>query len=155
MGSFSWCLIDTRRELVKGQPFKVLVPEVYGGGSFITNYEDYGEFFFDGKRYDLLEILAAWNGADIEMDKHGLVPNNENTRKNRSIGISMGCYDEEMAELEYPLRLVSIMDEKTYECYDGMLSIGAPSQGWDAKKIYKPQLFYAAYYNKDDRSDTT
>lgn len=161
MGSFSWCLIDTRNELILGQPFKVLIPEVYGGGAIMTHYEDYGEFFFDGKQYDLYEILAAWNGENIELDEHGLVPMNADTAKNRLIGINIGCYDEDMARLKFPLRLVSVMDDKTYEDYDGMFSISAPSQGWDGVTTFRPQLFYAEWWkqfppiNAQDGGDTT
>lgn len=149
MGCFSWCLMDTRQELVMGQPFKVLIPEAFGGGEIITEYDDYGRFDFENREHDLYEIVAAWNKGIIEVDEYGLVASNDNTDDNRAVGISIGCYDHEIAQLKYPLRLVSISDKKSYEDYDGMFSIGAPSQGWDAHTVYEPELFNQSHYDKE------
>ena len=149
MGCFSWCLLDTKRELVMGQLFKVLIPEEFGGGYILTRYEDYGEFDHKSETYDLYEILAAWNEGGIELNEYGVVACSPETDMNRSRGIDIGCYDHEAAKLKFPLRLTSIEDEKTYEDYDGMFSIAAPSQGWDAQTVYDDKLFRTSYYGTE------
>lgn len=154
MGCFSWCLLDTKQELVMGQPFKFLVPKEFGGGAIITEYDDYGHFDFENRQHDMYEILAAWNRDIVATDAHGLVASSDDTDDNRSVGINIGCYDHEIAKLKYPLRLASISCDKTYEEYDGMFSIGAPSQGWDDQTVYDSELFYISHYN-NERGNTT
>lgn len=158
MGSFSWCLMDTKTELMLGEPFKVLIPEDFGGGAIETVYEDYGRFEYEGVGYDLYEILAAWNTyntgianneQEIPLNAYGLVNGSKQTGQNRRQGINMGCHEEEAAELDYPLRLVSIMDTSTYEDYEGKLSPGAPHQGWDGSTEYEDKYFRTDYYRQE------
>ena len=85
MGSFSWCYCDMgdieKREydtytelfptkeqrLITGRkdyPASVLFPEEFGGKIAqidVPEYEDYGNFTYGGKTYDIYELVADWN----------------------------------------------------------------------------------------------
>lgn len=53
------------------------------------------------------------------------------TEHNRLIGIDIGCYDEQVNALKYPLKLVSASYKGTYEDCTGK-SYSDPEQGWRA-----------------------
>lgn len=126
-------------------------------------------------KYDMYELLAFWN-ADMQdryyANRHnGGEPNarlksgsildrlkwdgdfplmkeiDENTRHNRGVGIDIGCYDNEINLLEYPLKLVSASYKGTYEECDGR-SYSDPNQGFyplsreEARKIMERRLEY-------------
>lgn len=54
---------------------------------------------------------------------------NYQTIKNRLIGIDIGCYDEQVDQLKYPLKLVSVSYKGNYEDCNGR-SYTDPNQGW-------------------------
>jgi hypothetical protein len=62
----------------------------------------------------------------------------EYTRHNRSFGINIGCYDEEIFSLDYPLKLVSSSYEGIYEDLSNP-SYRDPNQG--LFKTYREHLF--------------
>ena len=91
----------------------------------------------------MYELLAFWN-AEMQMlfsedtvkdrlkwdgDFPVLKEIDEYTRKNRSVGIDIGCYDREIDKLKYPLKLVSASYKGTYEECEGK-SYGDPDQGF-------------------------
>lgn len=47
----------------------------------------------------------------------------------KEIGIGIGCYDDQIDKLKYPLKLVSVSYTGTYEDLKGR-SYGDPNQGW-------------------------
>lgn len=138
MGSFSWNKADSLTDIENiayGVPFKFLIPIEFGGGYIKDKYQDYGYLGTkDGgePKYDMYELQAFWNGADVEWDKDYEKPLmkeiDQYTRKNRSKGIDIGCYDQEIASLKYPLKLVSASFKGTYEDLDNP-SFGDPDQG--------------------------
>lgn len=143
MGSFSWNKADklTKIENVAyGTPFKFLIPKEFGGGFIKDNYQDYG---YLGKKengepkYDMYEIQAFWNRptkAEYDGDVFPLMKEIDNyTDSNRSIGINIGCYDEEILKLKYPLKLVSPSFRGTYEDLE-TCSLGDPDQGFYSRK---------------------
>ena len=108
-------------------------------------------------KYDMYELLAFWNAGmqnrtytkrgndgdanvtykdDIIKDRlwwNGEFPLlkeiDEHTDHNRCIGIDIGCYDNEIDLLEYPLKLVSASYKGTYEECEGV-SYNDPYQGF-------------------------
>ena len=94
---------------------------------------------------DLYGILAYWNSTKelthtsinkpvniIDILKYGLTCSDSN----RYEGIEIGCYDKEIEFLDYPLKLVSVEYNGSYEsCF--MRSYGDPEQG-----------FYATYWEE-------
>ena len=142
MGSFSWNKADnlTKVENVAyGMPFKFLIPKEFGGGFIKDNYQDYGYLGTkeDGEpKYDMYEILAFWNKADgLEFDgEYPKMKEIDNyTDKNRNKGIDIGCDDEDIDKLKYPLKLVSASFKGTYEDLH-MPSYGDPDQGFFQRK---------------------
>ena len=146
MGSFSWTRADKttkRSNLTYGDSYKILIPEEFGGGFIKDRYYDYG-YVFHGtdKEADLYGILAYWNKCD------GMIYDGEEypstmkdilergktlLQSNRCKGIDIGCYDEQIDKLKYPLKLVSASYKGTYEECD-MRSYGDPEQGF--RKTY-------------------
>ena len=142
MGSFSWTRADKttkRSNLTYGDSYKILIPEEFGGGFIKDRYYDYG-YVFHGtdKEADLYGILAYWNKCD------GMIYDGEEypstmkdilergktlLQSNRCKGIDIGCYDEQIDKLKYPLKLVSASYKGTYEECD-MRSYGDPEQGF-------------------------
>ncbi|WP_368273714.1 hypothetical protein [Enterocloster bolteae] len=57
----------------------------------------------------------------------------EFTDYNRNIGIDIGCYDDQIDKLKYPLKLVSVSFRGSYEDLDKP-SYGDPNQGHRATK---------------------
>jgi hypothetical protein len=142
MGSFSWNKADSLTNIENiawGMPFKFLIPTEFGGGFIKDKYQDYGYLGTkeDGSpKYDMYELLAFWNGADVEWEgseKPLMKEIDQHTRKNRFKGIDMGCYDDQIASLKYPLKLVSASFKGTYEDLDNR-SFGDPDQGFFPRK---------------------
>ena len=148
MGSFSWLKADNLTQIANiayGKPFKCLIPKEFGGGFIKDRYQDYGRLGTkeDGSpKYDMYELLAFWN-AERKMpfyedmvkdhlkwdgDFPMLKEIDEYTRKNRNVGIDIGCYDQSIDKLKYPLKLVSASYKGTYEDCEGK-SYKDPDQG--------------------------
>lgn len=147
------------RNIASDHPFKCLIPKEFGGGFIKDRYQDYGYLGVkeNGEpKYDMYELLAFWN-AHMLMPKYinrgrdkldaifdgSLVKDHltwngefpllkeidEHTMKNRNIGIDIGCYDKEIDQLKYPLKLVSASYRGTYEECEGK-SYNDPDQGF-------------------------
>ncbi|MBO5969902.1 MAG: hypothetical protein J6S14_15550 [Clostridia bacterium] len=143
MGSFSWTRADkttNRSNLTNGDRYKILIPQEFGGGFIEDTYYDYGYVFYyveTKENADLYGILAYWNKCeDMIFDgeeypstmKDILERGNTHLQSNRCKGIDICCYDEDIVKLKYPLKLVSVSYEGTYEECD-MRSYGDPEQG--------------------------
>lgn len=143
MSSFSWLRADKttkRRNIVKGDKYKILIPAEFGGGYIVDTYYDYGYVFeYDGSKpnADLYGILAYWNkceGMQFEGAKYPstmqeiLERGNTCQQDNRSKGIHIGCHKEDIDKLKYPLKLVSFSFKGTYEDCEGR-SYNDPNQG--------------------------
>ena len=142
MGSFSWLRADRttkRSNLVDGDRYKILIPLEFGGGFIKDTYFDYGYVFYDtDHEADLYGILAYWNkceGMIFDGDEYPstmkdiLERGKTCLQSNRCKGIDIGCYDEEIDRLKYPLKLVSASYKGTYEECEGR-SYGDPNQGF-------------------------
>ncbi len=142
MGSFSWNKADGLTQIENifyGSSFKFLIPKEFGGGFIKDKYQDYGYLGTkeNGEpKYDMYELLAFWNKADGLIYK-GEYPKmkeiDEYTNNNRSKGINIGCYDEEILKLNYPLKLVSASYNGIYEDLK-KCSLGDPDQGFYPRK---------------------
>lgn len=150
MGSFSWLRADKtsgRSNLIDGDRYKILIPQEFGGGYILDTYYDYGYVFeYDDTKEnaDLYGILAYWNKCDgmiFDGDEYPstmkdiLDRGKTRLQDNRCKGIDIGCYDKQIDQLKYPLKLVSVSYEGTYEECE-MVSYGDPEQG-----------FYKTYWN--------
>lgn len=142
MGSFSWTRADKttkRKNLTMGDSYKILIPEEFGGGFIKDTYYDYGKVFYGtSEEADLYGILAYWNkceGMCYEGDEYpstmeDILERGYTTEfSNRCKGIDIGCYDEDIDKLKYPLKLVSASYKGTYEECE-MRSYGDPEQGF-------------------------
>lgn len=142
MGSFSWNKADKLtniENIAYGTSFKFLIPKKFGGGFIKDKYQDYG---YLGKKedgtpkYDMYELLAFWNNAE-GIKYNGIFPHmkeiDQYTNDNRSLGIDIGCYDEDILKLKYPLKLVSASFNGTYEDLE-TCSLGDPDQGFYSRK---------------------
>jgi len=142
MGSFSWMKADGLTKVANiayDTSFKFLIPKEFGGGFIKDTYQDYG---YLGKKenghpkYDMYEILAFWNKDLIqneELKYDGEFPLmkeiDKYTNDNRSLGIDIGCYDNQIDKLKYPLKLVSASYKGKYEDLE-TYSYGDPDQGF-------------------------
>lgn len=147
MGSFSWLKADTLTQtanVVYGKSFKFLIPKEFGGGFIKDYYQDYGYLGTKENgtpKYDMYELLAFWNHEQIDSDSLLFDQDNaplmkeidDHTLKNRVIGIGIGCYDDQINTLKYPLKLVSSSFKGTYEDVDRP-SYGDPNQGFSVLK---------------------
>jgi hypothetical protein len=143
MGSFSWNKADklTNIENVAfGTSFKFLIPKEFGGGFIKDVYQDYGYLGTkeNGEpKYDMYELLAFWNkveGLRFDGDEYPLIKEiDHHTDHNRNKGIDIGCYDDDILNLKYPLKLVSASFKGTYEDLD-TCSLGDPDQGFFSRK---------------------
>ena len=144
MGSFSWNKADKLtaiENVAYGSSFKFLIPKEFGGGFIKDKYQDYGYLGTKEEngqpRFDMYELLAFWNGENVEWDydyeKHLMKEIDQYTRKNRSLGIDIGCYDQDIEQLKYPLKLVSSSFKGTYEDLE-TCSFGDPDQGFFSRK---------------------
>jgi hypothetical protein len=146
MGSFSWLKADNLTKvnnIAYGKPFKFLIPKEFGGGFIKDTYQDYG--YLGQKengepKYDMYELLAFWNHRLIingELKYDGEFPKmkeiDKYTDKNRILGINIGCYDQQIDKLKYPLKLVSASFNGTYEDLK-TYSYGDPNQGFGETK---------------------
>ena len=137
MGSFSWNKADkltTTENVAYDRPFKFLIPKEFGGGFIKDYYQDYGYLGTkdDGEpKFDMYELLAFWNKADVKYNgEFPLMKEiDEHTDRNRSKGIDIGCYDNDILNLKYPLKLVSVSFKGTYEDLE-TCSLGDPDQGF-------------------------
>ena len=118
MGQFSWITSDTQRSVSNITPFPVYV--LCPDGEIIeeTDYEGYG--IFGGR--DIYQLVAEWNcpekcNGDVDHD--------------RRIGISIACYDEDNAGLEFPIKIV---EDVNLLYGDVKPSPGCPNQGWVSYK---------------------
>ena len=174
MGSFSWLRADMttkRANLTMGDSYKILVPIEFGGGYIKDVYWDYGyvnseenkkrAVYIDAKgekytltrEHDLYGILAWWNKGKFDGDMKYILECvntcNDNIRRQ---GIDIGCYDGQINQLKYPLKLVSASYKKSYEeCY--MFSYGDPEQGfyktyWNSKPWFDKSITFEDYYFK-------
>lgn len=142
MGSFSWNKADNLtaiENVAYGTSFKFLIPKEFGGGFIKDKYQDYGYLGTkeDGEpKYDMYEILAFWNKEE-DLKYNGEFPLMKEidgyTNYNRGLGIGIGCYDEEIRKLKYPLKLVSTSFKGSYEDLE-TCSLGDPDQGFFSRK---------------------
>ncbi len=142
MGSFSWNKADKLtaiENIAYGTSFKFLIPKEFGGGFIKEKYQDYGYLGIkeDGiYKYDMYELLAFWNKAD-DLKYDGEYPLMKEidvyTDKNRNKGIDIGCYDKDILNLKYPLKLVSASFKGAYEDLE-TCSLGDPDQGFFSRK---------------------
>lgn len=160
MGSFSWTRADVttkQSNIAYEDKFKLLIPKEFGGGFIKDSYQDYGDITDTEKNnYDMYELLAFWNKDMPYKDAtvgdyvmyEGECPllktKDIYTEHNRSIGIDIGCYDDQIDRLKYPLKLVSASYKETYEDCE-FRSYGDPNQGfgkisWDDLGGYNEQL---------------
>lgn len=146
MGYFSFTKADVHNTKVANirfnDSFKCLIPREFGGGFILgVNYNGYGDITDEtGNTYDLNELVAMWNGDapynDGKVRDYLLgVPEgcylktqDEFTDNNRSIGIAIGCYFDEINKLKYPLKIVSLSYKGDYESLLSM-SYSDPNQG--------------------------
>jgi len=143
MGSFSWNKADKLtaiENVAYGSSFKFLIPLEFGGGFIKDKYQDYGYLGTkeDGEpKYDMYELQAFWNKPDLVVyhgDEFPLMKEIDNlTDVNRCLGIDIGCYDEDILKLKYPLKLVSASFKGTYEDLE-TCSLGDPDQGFYSRK---------------------
>lgn len=144
MGGFSWMRADRttkRSNLTNGDRYKILIPKEFGGGFIKDTYYDYGYVFeYDDTKEnaDLYGILAYWNkckgmiydGEDYPSTMEDILKRGKTyLQSNRCKGVNIGCYDEDIDKLKYPLKLVSASYKGTYEECDGK-SYGDPNQGF-------------------------
>ena len=144
MGSFSWTRADKttkRKNLTDGDVYKILIPKEFGGGYIKDIYYDYGYVFeYDDTKEnaDLYGILAYWNkcegmifdGEEYPSTMEDILKRGKTRlQNNRCKGIDIGCYDNQIDKLKYPLKLVSASYKGTYEECD-MRSYGDPEQGF-------------------------
>ena len=142
MGSFSWTRADKttkRKNLTNGDKYKILIPQEFGGGFIEDTYFDYGYVFYDtDHEADLYGILAYWNkcdgmiydGIEYPSTMQDILERGQTClQSNRRKGIDIGCYDNEVDKLKYPLKLVSASYNGTYEECD-MRSYIDPEQGF-------------------------
>jgi hypothetical protein len=142
MGSFSWNKADKLtaiENVAYNAPFKFLIPIEFGGGFIKENYQDYGLLGTneDGEpKYDMYELLAFWNkvkGLTYDGEYPLMKEIDEHTDDNRGEGIDIGCYDNDILDLKYPLKLVSASFKGCYEDLTDC-SLGDPDQGFFNRK---------------------
>jgi len=142
MGSFSWNKADKLTAIAnvaRGASFKFLIPKEFGGGFIKDTYQDYGYLGVkqNGEpKYDMYEILAFWNKAEglkYEGELPAMKEIDGYTDDNRGLGIDIGCYDNQILKLKYPLKLVSASFKGTYEDLE-TCSLGDPDQGFFRRK---------------------
>lgn len=142
MGSFSWNKADKLtaiENVAYGTSFKFLIPKEFGGGFIKDKYQDYGYLGTkeNGEpKHDMYELLAFWNKSEgLKYDGEYPVMKEIDvyTNNNRDIGIEIGCYNEQVLKLKYPLKLVSASFDGTYEDLE-TCSLSDPDQGFFSRK---------------------
>lgn len=153
MGSFSWLRADRstkRKNIARGDSYKILIPKEFGGGYVKDVYHDYGMVFLGGgkEEADLFGILAYWNkceGMTYDSDTYPstmadiLECGRTYLQSNRCAGVEIGTHKEDVDKLKYPLKLVSASYKGTYEECDGV-SYTDPDQGF-YKTYWRPKDF--------------
>lgn len=156
MGCFSFLRADyctKQANFVMGDGVKILIPQHLGGGYIKDKYFDYGyinhyhnAFYVspNGQKTSLGDVeadlygLLAWFNCPKQTKYIGAYPRNilEVIKRgcthddiNRKIGIDIGCYDNQVDCLKYPLKLISPTCKDTYESCRGR-SYGDPVQGF-------------------------
>lgn len=119
------------------------------GYVFEKEFENKNRFYVDGQgnkteakpewaNNDLYGILAYWNDCEgLEFDGNSKPTNmcdilsygQTRNQDNRCKGIHIGCYDNQVDTLKYPLKLVSASYKGTYEDCE-MRSYDDPDQGF-------------------------
>lgn len=163
MGSFSWTRADKvtkRKNLTQGDRYKILIPKEFGGGYIVDTYFNYGYVFYenpDQSNADLYGILAYWNHCEdmhFDGDEYPstmdeiLARGNTCEQHNREKGIKIGCYDEDVDNLKYPLKLVSINYKGSYEDCT-MRSYSDPEQGF-GKTYWQSNSKKEEMYTKEE-----
>lgn len=150
MGYFSWTKADKLRptdvlNIVIREPYKFLIPKEFGGGFIKAHYDGFGTLSGDYNNKhivcDMYELLAFWNADHImddgitvreKLEYDGEFPlmkeEDRYTDENRLYGIEIGCYDDQIDMLKFPLKLVSDSYSGTYEDCEWR-SYGDPAQG--------------------------
>ena len=171
MGSFSWTRAEyttKRANISLGDKYKVLVPMEFGGGYIVDYYFDYGyvnygysgeaeyvdaegNHFSEFPTADLYGILHYWKtySGDMWSMYDILYDGGTCDDEIRGQGIDIGCYDGQVDELKYPLKLVSMSYKGTYEDCTGR-SYGDPNQGFF--KGYWDEEDYVGYYKELKKS---
>lgn len=169
MGSFSFMYADggksNQANMLPGDDVRVLVPALFGGGSLDGVYADYGDIALaDETTVDVYELLALWNSSELRdalIGGTGMCEEEVNVKGvddvwtpfTRMVGIRVGCYDEDMLRLDWPLRIVPAENgDATYENVEGV-SVGDPNQGfyaraWDEYAIYDLGESLGAYLSE-------
>ena len=137
MGSFSFTKADKLTKvsnILTNKTYKFLIPKEFGGGFIKEKYKDYGLLggTISSPEYDMYELVAFWNnhpGVKYDGEFPLMKKIDKYTDHNRSIGIDIGCYDEDIAKLKYPLKLVSPTFKGTYEDLHDC-SLYDKNQGW-------------------------
>ena len=134
MGSFSWQYASEKSETINfcpGDEVKVLIPEHFGIGEIVGSYEDYGIVLTK----DLEE--NELNNKIKQLHKEKKLPTVEevvsfigNDSSLRSVGINIGCYDEQLDSLKYPLKVIPVSEDVKYENCN-FISYGDPNQGFE------------------------
>lgn len=129
MGAFSWLRAERttqRKNIAVGDVYKILIPQEFGSGFIRDEYYGSGAVFGADWNHmaDLYGILAYWNkcpgmvydGAEYPSAMQDILTRgNTCLQENRYKGLEIGCYNEEIARLKYPLKLVSASYKGTYE----------------------------------------
>lgn len=146
MGQFSWidCVNGTAILDNVYEKSYVLIPKEFGGGHIEEDcYDGYGNF--GGK--DIYDLIPVWNKEMIPeiirraKNGHWKASINEREQEQfmnfyngkpincplRYIGISMACYDEDNASLEYPIKITHDSEAIYENC---KASKADPNQGW-------------------------
>lgn len=168
MGSFSWLYADKNLEynnICESDKYKMLIPEEFGGGEIIDDYQDYGHITTPWGDTNIYHIIAfmnldaavdgkplrdilAYKGIDHfphtieEIVKYGCDA--------RHYGIEIACYDADMNRLTFPLKLVSEKFKGTYEDCDS-ISFSDPNQGFfHTYHDHREELEDSIDYDDDD-----
>lgn len=162
MGSFSWIrtdynieVLNEKANIIYGDKIKLLIPQEFGGGFIEGTYEDFGIIYdYDGKEYDIYELVAIWNSKEIQQELIKIGFKNVKTIDNltkhiRKFGIKIACYDSNQATLKYPIKLIGYLEQFNYEDLE-TFSVNDPEQGffswkWNQNEIY---LNYPLYLEK-------
>jgi len=164
MGSFSWLKADDLtnvRNVANGFEFKFLIPKQFGGGFIQEEYQDYGYLGTkqDGTpKHDMYELLAIWNCwphkySDLKLEctpPDFMKEIDQYTDHNRCVGIDIGCYADQIDQLQFPLKLVSVEFEGTYEDLNTP-SYGDSDQGFHpTSRDGRPLRYLCGDYEYDD-----
>ena len=154
MGQFSWLdCCNTSRQILDGvhENVYLLIPKEFGGGHILeTDYDGYGRF----GGHDVYDLVADWNKDMIPYIIHLIekgkwhcsttkdditvmrcfyageqIPDHIQSwkKEKRNIGITIACYDEDNARLEYPIKITHDPNAVYEQCDPSLVD---PDQGW-------------------------